>query len=221
MKNIKTNKERKRGKGALFASQREKAPLLLLFVPLLAAVAAEPPFMLFLGASAVLLHEGGHLLCFHLCHSAHPHLRLAPFGLRLYTASLLSPAKEAFVCLGGPLANLLAAGLLFFASSFALGDFLRLYGAVHLLAALFNLLPFCETDGGRLFSLFLRGILPKEKAERVGRFFSVFFLSFFFFFSCFLFYFGGIGLYGVFFSIFFFWEYVCDDFEKKRDFESF
>lgn len=197
---------------------RGKLSLFLLLIPLFSALLVEEPFVLLLGASAVLWHEGGHLFFFLLCGVPPSRLFADTFGLRLESALPLSPKKEALIAIGGPLFNLLAAALLLL---FGHGDFFRLYATLHLMPALFNLLPVFTTDGGRLLLLLLHALLPTETAEAAFRLFSAILLAFLFFFCAFLFYFGGIGLYGVFFSLFFFWRVVCDDFNKKRDLKSF
>ncbi len=192
-------------------------PLCLLLIPTIACMLSETPFVLLLGLSAILWHESGHLFFFLLCKSPPPRLFADAFGLRLQAPLPLSPKKEALICLGGPLFNLLAALVLLLGK----GDFFRLYATLHLMLAFFNLFPVYTTDGGRILLSLLRAFLPAETAEKIFRLFSALLLSFLFFFCAFLFYFGGIGLYGVFFSVFFFWKTVCDDFNKKGDFKSF
>ena len=194
-----------------FSALRNKSPsLLLLAILLFAALASESPCVLLLSASAVAWHEGGHLLLFLLVGAGAPRLSADAFGLRLASPLPLSPSKEAAVCLGGPLFNLLGAYLLFLLS----GEFFRLYATLHLSFALFNLFPILTTDGGRLLFLLLHLFFPLEKAKKIHGLISALFLSFLCFFCVFLFYFGGIGLYGLFFSVFFFWKTVSVDFDK-------
>ena len=191
--------------------------LFLLLIPLLACLSGESPFMLLLGASAVVWHEGGHLFFFLLAGEPPPRLGADAFGLRLRPSLPLSPEKEAFICLGGPLFNLLAGGLLLICR----GEFFHLYGVLHLLLAFFNLFPVLSTDGGRLLSFLLHRLLPEALAASLFRLISALLLLFLFFFCAFLFYFGGIGLYGVFFSLFFFWRTVREDFDNFGDFKRF
>ena len=155
-------------------------PALLWALPLLFF---STPAELLLLASAVLLHEGGHLLAFSLLKEPCPTLSAVAAGLLLDPARPISYKKEILILLCGPLANLmLALPLLLLYRD---GSVLTL-GAVHLFSALCNLFPLRGNDGGRaLFDLFSLLLFP-DTAERASR--AVFLLSFFLLLFVFLFF---------------------------------
>lgn len=127
-------------------------------IPLL--LLASPAELLML-ASAVLLHEGGHLFGFYATGEPCPRLAAVPMGLSLLPRRPLPYRHELLIAAAGPLANLLAALLLFsLRSSVAL-----LPGIVHAMTAAANLIPLGQNDGARaLFSL-LAILFPLKAAE--------------------------------------------------------
>lgn len=162
--------------------------------------------LMMLGAAA--LHEGGHLLLFYICTRDAPRIGFDRFGFRLWAARPLLPREELCIAAAGPLVNFLLA-LLFFRLR---GSFFFSLGTVHLLLALFNLLPFDTSDGGRMLRIALASFLSADNAERATTFVSASVLSFFYFLSLYLFYFTGNGLSGVFFAVFSFpWDKVESD----------
>ena len=129
-------------------------------VPLL--FLASPAELLMLG-SAILLHEGGHLLGFFLTGEPAPGLSAALAGLTLDPTRPLPYRHELCVAAAGPLANLLAAIPLLLSGS----DGYRMLGGVHLVTALSNLLPIGRCDGARVLGALLALLLPLRIAERL------------------------------------------------------
>ena len=58
---------------------------------------------------AVLLHEGGHLLCASFLHWSRPAVHLGPAGIALRYAGVHPPWQELLVCMAGPAVNFAAA----------------------------------------------------------------------------------------------------------------
>lgn len=164
--------------------------LLVALVWAIPLVLFSSPFELLALLSAVLLHEGGHLLAFFLLGEPPPRPTAVLAGLTLSPTRTLPYRHELLIAAAGPLSNLLfALPLLLFGS----GAGLLLLGWVHLLTALVNLLPLPGCDGGRtLFSL-LALFLPLRIAEAVFSLLSlaVFFLLLFSFLFLLLFEGGG------------------------------
>ena len=129
-------------------------PLLLLLHP------AEWLLLL----SAVLLHEGGHLLGFFLMGEPPPALSAVVAGLTLSPARPLSYKSEAIVSLLGPLANL-AVGLPLLV--FGRSEGALTLGVVQLMTALCNLLPLPGCDGARALHSSLSLLLPLRLADAI------------------------------------------------------
>lgn len=199
-----------------FSSLTQVLPPVIL---LLALSLSEPPAFLLMAFCALLFHELGHIACFLLLTGRLPKLSGDRFGIRLTGEEPLSPTKEALTALGGPLCNFLLGFLLFRLG----GDFGVSFGSIHLLYACFNLLPIADLDGGRLLGDMLCLFFSLEQREKIRVFFTALFTALFFFLSLFLFYFTGMGLCGVFFSVFSFpWRQlfafdVLRENERKRE----
>ncbi len=200
-----TYKENKEKRPFFNKEDKRRLYLLPLFSLFLSLLLSEPPAMLMMALSAVLLHECGHVIVFFLLTRSLPSLKAEKFGLRLMPARPLLFQEELFAALGGPLFNLLL-GIFFCRVG---TNFFFSMGAMHFLFAFFNLLPFDGSDGGRVFHLLFLRLLPKKKARAASLFLSGASLAFFYFVSLFTFYFTGEGLSGVFFSVFSFpWHYL-------------
>ena len=146
-------------------------PALLWVLPLLFF---STPSELLLLASAVLLHEGGHLLGFFLTKEPCPTLSAVAAGLLLDPARPIAYKKEIVILLLGPLANLLLSLPLLFLSH---GEWALMTATVHLFSALCNLFPLRQNDGGRALFDVLSLLLPPDTAERLCSLISL--LSFF------------------------------------------
>ncbi len=142
---------------------RNKHALLALAwgIPLLLLL---PPAELLMLTSAVLLHEGGHLLAFFLLGEPPPSLAAVLGGLTLVPRRPLPYRHEWAIALAGPLSNL-ALAIPFLIR----GGEAAAVGAVHLLTALANLLPFGRSDGARALPALLSLALSPYTAERVAR----------------------------------------------------
>ena len=130
--------------------------VLLLFLPL---------FDLLLLLSAILLHEGGHLLAFYVLGEPLPTLSAALAGLSLDPHRPLSYRHELVIAVAGPLANLALFAILLVSGR---TELLPL-AAVQLLAALSNLLPLGRSDGARILLCAASLLLPLRPAELVTR----------------------------------------------------
>ena len=111
---------------------------------------------------AVFLHEAGHLAALWLLgHPLRlPSPRLSGFGIR--ARRVLSYKEEFFVCLAGPLANLITGGVVLL---FSRGE-ASLFFAVSLLTAASNLLPIRGYDGYKAI-LAISGGLGFTRCEEI------------------------------------------------------
>ena len=156
-------------------------------VPLL--LFASPSELLAL-ASAILLHEGGHLLAFFLLGEPPPRPSAVLTGMTLSPTRPLPYRHELVIAAAGPLLNLLVALPLL---SFGTGAATLTLGAVHLLTALANLLPLGGSDGSRIARSLLALLLPLRLAEGVASALSLFSFFLLLFFLLFLLLFEGGG----------------------------
>ena len=164
--------------------------LLVALVWAIPLVLFSSPFELLALLSAVLLHEGGHLLAFYLLAEPAPRPSAVLAGLTLSPTRPLAYRHELPIAAAGPFSNLLfALPLLLFGT----GTGVLLLGWVHLLTALVNLLPLPGCDGGRILFSLLALLLPLRIAETVASLLSlaIFFLLLFFFLFLLLFEGGG------------------------------
>ncbi|MCI8361346.1 MAG: hypothetical protein HFE86_08440 [Clostridiales bacterium] len=122
---------------------------------------------------AVLLHEGGHLLAMACCDALPKAVRLRAGRVSIEKSGrLLGRKEEAAVAAAGPLVNLLCAGAGLLVYTCWGGDPAALFGAVHMLFALFNLLPVTGLDGGTLCFLLVCSWWGEERARRFTRLLS-------------------------------------------------
>lgn len=122
---------------------------------------------------AVLLHEGGHLLAMARYAALPKAVRLRAGRVAIEKSGRLLGVKEELgIAAAGPLANLLGAGagLLFYTASGLIEA--ALFGAVHMLFALFNLLPVTGLDGGTVCFLLFMGKWGEERARFLSRLLS-------------------------------------------------
>ena len=102
--------------------------------------------------SAVLIHELGHLAAAGMMKIPIKCIRIDIFGAYIETRPMsCSYAREAFLCLAGPLSNLISAVLL---DSLLPYD-TRLFTVASVTLAVINLLPIKGFDGGRAISCLL------------------------------------------------------------------
>ena len=131
--------------------------LSLLFPALLTALLLWKPDGLAVACLlAALLHEGGHLLAMVLLRVPPEDCVLGAFGARIRLGNRLPSYKSnLIISFSGPLINFLCAGVLY------IGD-MHTAALVHLVLALFNLLPASALDGGEMLrcGLCLLGLEP-------------------------------------------------------------
>ena len=125
------------------------------------------PIELLMLASAVLLHEGGHLFAFALLGEPPPRLSAVALGLLLDPRRPLSYRQEAVITLFGPLFNLLLALPLLHLPQAS--PSLRALGVVHLFSALANLIPIGGNDGDLLLFDLSALLFPLSVAEAIRR----------------------------------------------------
>ena len=117
------------------------------------------------------LHECGHFFALRLFGGEIDALRLTAFGaeMRIRHSERLSYSRELAAVLAGPAVNLLCA-LLLGRMAVAL-DWERGYmlSGIHMLLALFNLLPMRALDGGRALELAVSWRWDPEVGDRIAR----------------------------------------------------
>ncbi len=114
---------------------------------------------------AATLHELGHLIAASLIRVQISQFALGIFGARLKIAnSVYSYKQEIFLCVGGPLANLLSALLAFFLFD---GENVNIFITFSLFLSLLNLLPIRTFDGGRIFECLLMQMFSLSFSKRV------------------------------------------------------
>lgn len=115
---------------------------------------------------ASLIHEGGHLLAMMAVGVPPQKCILGAFGLRLVLGdAMIGYGKNLIISFAGPLANGLAAVMLFWMSRPATA-------AVHLVLAGLNLLPAASLDGGELLRCGVCMLGMEALADTVLRFTS-------------------------------------------------
>ena len=99
---------------------------------------------------AAFLHELGHIIAAKIYNIELGELRLGIFGASLTSRVMLcSYKKEIFLCLAGPLVNLISVLILFpFCKNY--DSFCTLFISASLFLGLLNLLPIYDFDGGRI-----------------------------------------------------------------------
>ncbi len=128
---------------------------------------------------AVLLHEGGHLVCMAAASARPRAIRLQAGTIRIEKSGrLLTRREELRIAAGGPLTNLFCAGSGYILYGCTGTPAAALFFAVHLLYGLFNLLPLLGLDGGTICYLFLSRRLGEERAGRCCKCLSWFLSAF-------------------------------------------
>ena len=132
------------------------AVLLLLF----------PTVLLLAVFSAALLHELGHYATLRLIKGNVKQLTITLLGAEMTVEGQLSYPKEMALAAAGPAVNLLLAVLL---SHFgARWELCYLFGGVHLVLGLFNLLPIMPLDGGMLLWNAAAWCIEPYTADRIS-----------------------------------------------------
>ena len=165
-------KKRRRTKAGRIAV----SPFFFLLLALFAAVDRQR--LLFPNLSAAPLHEAGHLAVLRLVGGQIEQFTLTPFGgeLRIRRSEWLSYGRAIASVLAGPGVNLVCALVLGRAAAELSWERGYLLSGIHMLLALFNLLPLRQLDGGRALYLMLSWLLDPITADRIGHGVGCFFL---------------------------------------------
>lgn len=152
--------------------------------------------------SAILLHETGHIFAFLVLGEPLPTLAGRRLGLLLTPRRpLLSYGREIFICVAGPLFNLLAACALIPALRTGQAtDAHFCFFAFHLFTAIFNLLPIDGFDGGRILFAGLSLAFSPVLAQKASSFFSLLFALAFYFAGIYLCFLAGVSVQALAFS---------------------
>ncbi len=149
----------------------------MLFVGILLWIVTEPSHTPILTLSAILVHEGGHLIAARLCGIKTGGFAVDSLGARLaLTESVPSYKKELLICAAGPLANLCSLAPISIARGNPSVDF---FMSVSLALAMLNLLPIKGFDGGHIFHCLLSFYISPSLADFVcmlSSFFCLFIL---------------------------------------------
>ena len=133
----------------------------LVFTALIFLLRSSSVILSFSAVCAV--HEAGHIFAAHLCGKPLAAIELTGFGIRMETDKrcISSAHQDAFILIAGPAVNVIAYFLLGFTGC---GGSFRL---LSLAAALYNLLPYRQLDGGALIALFTEGTACELTATRL------------------------------------------------------
>ena len=118
---------------------------------------------------SALLHELGHIGAARLCN-----IRLRECQIGIYGAGLVpdggvySYSREIFLCLCGPLVNLICASVGIWFLNGENGAFWERFVFSSLALGLLNLLPVKGFDGGRILGAFLLQFCPTRSAENMA-----------------------------------------------------
>ena len=143
-------------------------------VPMLLAVLLVifPPVLLLAIFSATLLHELGHYTILRLMKGRVKRLTITQLGAEMTVEGRLSYGQELLLAASGPTVNLLLAVLL---SHFGTRwEVCYLFGGVHLVLGLFNLLPIMPLDGGMLLWNAACWCLGPYTADRISAIVGIF-----------------------------------------------
>lgn len=122
-----------------------------------------------MGLYACLIHELGHLLAMLFVGCSPDRILFYGAGVKItsYQEYKLPFAAQLTVLSFGSLTNLIAFAVLYICGSGNLPT--QMFGVIHLLIGLFNLLPLPIFDGGRILALVLGRILSEQAARRLSR----------------------------------------------------
>lgn len=143
---------------------KEKFSIIALLFSMLSISTSPNPFMLIL---VYLIHELGHIFFAKLTGAEIKKMRGGVFHLSIsYNTNGLSYKKEALVCLGGIIFNLLFA-LFVFLINVQRNDTLSTFVLLNLSLALMNLYPVSILDGGGILKALLLAKTREDVAEKI------------------------------------------------------
>ena len=142
----------------------KKIKSVLCFVFLFSVLLAfNAPVVSSLVILAMLLHELGHLLMFFLLNKSVRGVSFATFGAKMSYRGNLSYREEFWICLSGPLSNLLAC---VFSLLFCQKEYFQLFCYINLFYALTNLLPLPGYDGEKILRTLTSSFFCMTNAQR-------------------------------------------------------
>ena len=153
---------------------------------LLPLIVCEPISSVLALLSASLMHEAGHIFAFFITKEVKPELKGTPFGFILMPARPLSYKSELIIALFGPLFNIIFATLLLLYALPSPSSSEYYFIFLHILTALYNLLPISFLDGGRILFSLSALLFPLYTAEKIRDIISFFLLLSGLFFSLWL-----------------------------------
>lgn len=118
-----------------------------------------------MGLSACMLHEGGHLLAMAAVGEKPSAVIFYGAGIKIINPNeyKLSFFKETIILISGCAVNFLLFTVFYFNGAHPV------FAVIHLLIGIFNLLPVCNFDGGRLLTLGFSKIFSPDKAIYFSR----------------------------------------------------
>lgn len=125
-----------------------------------------PPVLLLAILSAALLHELGHYAALRAMKGSVKQLAITPLGAEMTIEGHLSYPKELALAAAGPAVNLLLAIILSHLGT--RWEICYLFGGVHLVLGIFNLLPILPLDGGMLLWNAAAWCIEPYTADRIS-----------------------------------------------------
>ncbi|MDD2417966.1 MAG: site-2 protease family protein [Oscillospiraceae bacterium] len=122
--------------------------------------------------AASVMHEFGHFIAIYAMGSRPSGVDIGVFGVSVHQSrgKMTSHYNNMLIALAGPVVNLFSFTLLFAIFGWTTPTI------VHLVMAVFNLLPIEALDGGQAVFYALAGFFGEEKAERIIYYVSIIFL---------------------------------------------
>jgi len=143
---------------------KEKLSLVAILFSMLSISASPHPIMLIL---AYIIHELGHIIFAHITGAKIKKMRGGVFHLSIsYDTNELSYGKEALVCSGGIIFNLLSSLIIFLINA-ENSDTLSAFFTFNLALALMNLSPVSILDGGGILKSLLLMKAREDVAEKI------------------------------------------------------
>lgn len=149
-----------------------KLSIIALLFSLMSVSLSKSPILLVL---AYIVHETGHIVFAKLMGAEIIKIRGGVFHLSIsYDTQSISYLKEAVVCAGGVIFNLLTS-LVIYAVNVSNNDTLSTFLLFNLSLAIMNLYPVSILDGGGILKSLLLSKIKEDVAEKVNNWISFFF----------------------------------------------
>ncbi len=132
---------------------------------LLYLVYVDPSGIVLFGFLASCIHECGHLFAAYLLNCPPKELVISCFGMRMVTepSGNYSVLTDILIALAGPMINILSFFILYCL------PVAPIYSTVHLVMAMFNLLPVFPLDGGRALACWFEHCFETEFGEQLEK----------------------------------------------------